>query len=165
LLLRVNPSWGIDYTLVYGVAGKDDAGGGVALDSAGNAVMVGSVGGTPPYTVSSGNSTLGTISLSVGPYGNSTLSNLGFTLRNPPTGMLQTPSGSESYSGANDVLLIKYGTNLTPSTPTIPLSTTYMVLLAVVILAVLAILLWRRRRKTLTSIELSQPQAPSFNQN
>jgi hypothetical protein len=166
LLLRVNPSWGIDYTLLYGVAGKDDAGGGVALDSAGNAVMVGSVGGTPPYTVSSGNNTLGTISLSVGPYGNSTLSNLGFTLRNPPNGILQTPTGSESYSGANDVLLIKYGTNVAPSMlPTIPLSTMYLGLLVAVILATLAILIWRRRRKTLTSVDSSQLQAPPYNQH
>jgi hypothetical protein len=165
LLLRVNPSLGVDYTLVYGVVGKDDQGSGVALDSAGNAVMVGSVGGAPPYTVSSGNSSLGTVSLGVGPNGNSTLSNLSFTLRSPPNGMLQTPSGSESYAGARDVLLIKYGTNVPPSTPPIPLATMYMGLLVAVILALLVILLWRRRRKTLTSVEPLQPQVPSFNQN
>jgi hypothetical protein len=157
LILRINPSLGVDYALVYGAAGKDDQSSGAAFDSAGNAVITGSVGEAPPYIVNSGNTTLATINLSVGAYGNNTLGNPGFTLRNAPNGVIQTPSGSESYAGAQDVLLLKYGTSQPPNQPSTPFPTIYFEVLIAALLLLVAVLLWKRRRKTLKNSLPIQP--------
>jgi hypothetical protein len=142
---------------VYGAAGKDDQSSGAAFDSAGNAVVTGSVGEAPPYVVSSGNTTLGTINLAVGPYGNNTVGNPGFTLRNAPNGIVQTPSGSESYAGAQDVLLLKYGTSLPSSPSSTPFPIIYVEVLIAALLLLVAVLLLKRRRKTLKNGGLVQP--------
>lgn len=157
LILRINSSLGVDYALVYGAAGKDDQSSGAAFDSAGNAVVAGFVGEAPPYTVDSGNSTLGTVTLSVGPYGNNTLGNPSFTLRNPPNGKIQTISGSESYAGAQDVLLLKYGTSLPSNPSSTPFPIIYIEVSIAAPLLVIAILLWKRHRKTVKNVGPVQP--------
>jgi hypothetical protein len=157
LLLKISPSFSVDYAIVYGAAGKDDQSSGAAFDSAGNAVVTGSVGEAPPYVVSSGNTTLGTINLAVGPYGNNTVGNPGFTLRNAPNGIVQTPSGSESYAGAQDVLLLKYGTSLPSSPSSTRFPIIYVEVLIAALLLLVAVLLLKRRRKTLKNGGLVQP--------
>jgi hypothetical protein len=157
LLLRINPSLGVDYALVYGAAGKDDQSSGAAFDSVGNAIVAGYVGEAPPYIVNSGNTTLGTINLAVGPYGNNTLGNPGFTLRNAPNGMIQTASGSESYAGAQDVLMLKYGTSLPSSPSSTPFPIIYIEVLIAALVLLVAVLLLKRRRKTLKNAGPVQP--------
>jgi uncharacterized delta-60 repeat protein len=105
-LLKFNSTGSLLWQRTWGGIGSD-AGLGIAVDSSGNALVAGGVSEAPPYTLGTPSFTLGTPAFTPGVPA-FTLGTPTFTL-GTPKGTVQTPLGSQSYAGAPDQFLIKYG--------------------------------------------------------
>ncbi len=137
-LAKLSTSGGLASQFVYGGLNYTQANA-VALDSSGNAAIVGTIYGMLPSAVGSGNNTLGSFSPSISSVGNSTLGPASYTTH-PLTGTVGTPAGSESYAGSTDGLFLKYGSG--GGTPVSPIS----ILLAALITAPVLVMYKRRRQ-------------------
>ena len=158
LLMKITSTLAVNYTLVYGgAANHDNLGNGVALDSGANAIMTGTVEAPPPYTSTTGNNTFGIPTLPITPNGNNTLIDPAFVPAAPRNGMIQTVTGSETFAGKQDALLIKYGptsanppniTNQTNQSLATILTSFWLeiIVAAISIFLVAGVLLKRRRR-------------------
>lgn len=107
-LVRVSSSGIVLSSLVLG-AYPSTVGYGVAADPYGMVTAVGYVNRAPPYSIGSGNSTTGTLSLAITTLGNSTLGTPAFRVSTVLNGVISNVSGSQSYAGGADILMLKYG--------------------------------------------------------
>ncbi len=139
---KLNSTGGLLTQFVYGGARGDDEANAIAFSSSGNAAIAGSVAEAGPYQLGSGNNTLGTTSFTISTFGNSTLGTAASTTQ-PLSGSTATPSGSESYAGGTDALLLEYGTM--PSTTTSAPLSPATILIAT--LLTIPLLIRQRRRR------------------
>ncbi len=131
LLLELDESGNILTQLVLGTTGMQESLAAVA-DSFGTMVAVGQVSSAPPYQTGTGNNTLANSSLTISSQGNSTLGQPSIRVTNTNGGSLITPSGSQTFAGSTDEIMLRYGDhprltfNTTPSAGTITFNgTTY----------------------------------------
>ena len=116
-LLKVDPSGNLVWQKTWG--GPDaDNGNGIALDPSGNVLIAGDASLGPYSLGSSGNKTLGTPSFLLGSPA-FTLVTPNFTARTPG-GIVQNVSGSQSWAGSVDELLLEYAQPATVSFQTSP---------------------------------------------
>lgn len=119
LVLGISASGNLLSQIVYGIPGVNEEATGVA-DSFGRAVVVGAVGGAPPYQTATGNTSLGTPALYASTYGNSTVATLTYALPSITGGSSSTPSGNQSFAGQEDEIMLEFGTPPTLSFATDP---------------------------------------------
>ncbi len=106
ILLKLSPQGSLISQNVWGGQGAD-SGTAVSVDASGSPVIGGYVSEASPYTLSSGNSTLGTPNFNLsGP--SFALGTPSFSL-NSPNGAVTTPTSSLTYAGLQDAFLLKYG--------------------------------------------------------
>jgi beta-propeller repeat-containing protein len=111
-LLKMDPSCNLIWSETWG-GPNDDFGRGVATDSAGAAIMTGSVDEGPPYSLRVANSTLGMANF---PAMNATGTIYGESAVNTTTaGSLFTPSGKETYAGGADLFILRPDEPFTPA--------------------------------------------------
>ncbi len=121
-LVRVNSSGAFLSSLIFGDARFQSEGFGVAAEPLGSLVAVGLVSGPPPYYLGSGNSTLGTLSLETTSLGNSTLGTPSFAIKTVPNGVITSVTGSQTYAGNGDAVLLVYGNQVEVDFATNPTS-------------------------------------------
>ncbi len=108
LLLKLDDSGNLLSNLVYGNATRSTELAGVA-DLFGLPVAVGSVDAAPPYQTYTGNNTLGDPSFIISSQGNSTLGLPTYPIADVNGGTMLTPSGSQTYAGSSDEVMLRYG--------------------------------------------------------
>lgn len=118
-LIKVSSSGNLLSHVVYGAANVNDQANAVT-DWFGNAIAVGFTGGAPPYQVTGGNDTLGTLSLYATTSVNNTVGDPGSTLLPVGGGAVYPTSGNETFAGVSDESLMEYGTPPTLSFATDP---------------------------------------------
>lgn len=119
-LLKIGSSCNLLWSKTWG-SPNDDYSYGVATDSAGAAVMTGSVGESPPYTFKTGNSSLSVPNFPT-TNANGTISPESVSVI-ASNGSLFIPVGSETYAGGSDLFILKYndGSQLPSIPPFAPL--------------------------------------------
>ena len=144
-LLKIDPSCNLIWSNTWG-GPKDDFGRGVATDSAGAAIITGSVGEGPPYSLRVANSTLGAANFpAINATGTVYVQSVPNTTR---AGSLFIPSGKETYAGGADLFILR------PSEPFTPAS---LPPLTPIIIALATIILLRTHR---IKMRRDQPNAP-----
>lgn len=104
-LLKMDPNDGLAWQKTWGGSGWD-AGGDVAIDFVGDAIVTGAVGTAPPYTLGNPPIFLGDPAFGSAP---SDLTGTTSSLSTQAlTWTIQTPAGSETYAGSGEVFLFKY---------------------------------------------------------
>ncbi len=118
ILLKMSSSCNLLWSRTWG-GSNDDYGYGLAMDSAGAAIMTGSVGEGPPYTLNTANSTLGVPNFPIA-NSNGTISADSVSVITL-NGTVFTPVGNETYAGGSDLFLLKYSDgSSSPSIPSFP---------------------------------------------
>ncbi len=138
-LLKIDPSGGSIWQRLWS-GSKGDAGLGLALDSQGNPVVVGSVGEAAPYAFQTIDAPLGNPNVNpMTPVYKPGASQ--FVSLLSPSGTMTKPTGSETYSGGGDAFFTKFGAP--PSAPSFTISIVLLPL--VVALAALPLVVRRIR--------------------
>jgi len=158
-LLKLNATGTLLSQATWGGTKTED-GNGIALDTAGNPIVVGSANEAPPFTLSTtGNTTLGTPNFTPSTSGNSTLG-MPLVIVGTPAATVSDPGGSQSYAGQQDFFLLKIGNLSTqpflPSVPP-PNDTLFIIVGIVVAAAVLGIVFFVMRQR---KAKLASPPKP-----